>query len=323
MSTIKTNALIVGGGPAGSACAWRLKHAGVDCLILDHHVFPRFKACAGWITPELVSDLEMDPAEYPYSFTTYTSFKISVRGIKFTLRTRQHAIRRIEFDDWLLRRSGVPLRLHTVKKIERVQDGYLVDGKYFGKYLIGAGGTHCPVYRTFFHQVNSREKGKLIVAQEQEFPYSFKDDRCYLWFLENKLPGYAWYVPKANGYVNIGLGGAADTLKSNGDTLKSHWTYLIHKLDTMGLVRGHSFKPVGHAYYLRQRPSEARQDNAFIIGDAASLATLDMGEGIHPAIQSGFSAADSIIHDSDYSLRSIPQYSWPSLLRVAKLRIKA
>ena len=255
MSISSTEVLIVGGGPAGSSCAWRLKHAGVDSLILDQHAFPRFKACAGWITPELVRDIELDPAEYPYSFTTYTSFKVSVRGFKFTLRTRQHAIRRIEFDDWLLRRSGVPLQRHTVKKIERVRNGYLVDGKYLGKYLIGAGGTHCPVYRTFFQSAHARQEGKLIVAQEEEFPYSFKDDRCYLWFMENKLPGYAWYVPKANGYVNVGLGGAAETLKRNGDTLKNYWNYLIHKLDALGLVRGHAFKPVGHAYYLHHRPS--------------------------------------------------------------------
>jgi flavin-dependent dehydrogenase len=202
MSIITTDVLIVGGGPAGSACARRLKNAGVDCLILDQQAFPRFKTCAGWITPELIQDLEMDPQEYPHSFTTYTSFKISVRGLKFSLRTKQHAIRRIEFDHWLLQRSGVSVHHHRVRKIDRVQDGYLIDGKYFGKYLVGAGGTHCPVYRTFFDKGNSRDSGKLILAQEEEFSYPFTDDRCYLWFLENNLPGYAWYVPKSNGFVN-------------------------------------------------------------------------------------------------------------------------
>ena len=318
MSIMHTDVLIVGGGPAGSACAWRLKQAGVDCLILDRRAFPRYKVCAGWITPELVRDLQMDIEEYPHSFTTFTSFKISIRGFKLTLPTRQHAIRRIEFDDWLLRRAGVPVRQHAVKKLERVKQGYLVDNKYFGKYLIGAGGTQCPVYRTFFQPAHSRERGTLIVAQEEEFPYPYKDDRCYLWFLENKLPGYAWYVPKDDGYVNVGLGGAADALKTNGATLKQHWEYLIKKLEGLGLIQGHTFKPEGHAYYLRQRPSQARRDDAFIVGDAASLATFDMGEGIHPAIQSGFLAAEAIIHGSDYSLDSIPKYSWPSILRLSK-----
>ena len=312
---IQKDVLIVGGGPAGSSCAWHLKQNGVDCLILDQQNFPRFKPCAGWITPELIRDLEIDPSDYPYGFTTFKSFEISIRGLKFTLPTRQHAIRRYEFDDWLLHRSGAPVQNHTVKTITQVNDGYLIDGMYSCKYLIGAGGTHCPVYRILFQPANPKTAGSLIVAQEEEFPYPITNDRCHLWFLENQLPGYAWYVPKANGYVNVGLGGMARQLKTNGDTLKNHWDRLIKKLEEMELVRSHAFKPSGHYYYLRQSPSEVRIDNAFIVGDAAGLATLDLGEGIRPAIQSGLLAADAILHDRDYSLKSIPKYSWPSIIR--------
>src|SRR5206468_9342360 len=32
--------LIVGGGPAGSACAWKLRSAGLDVLVLDKRKFP-------------------------------------------------------------------------------------------------------------------------------------------------------------------------------------------------------------------------------------------------------------------------------------------
>jgi len=311
---IQTEVLIVGGGPAGSACAWRLKQNGVDCLILDQRDFPRFKPCAGWITPEIIRDLQMDPAEYPYSFTTFTSFDVSIRSFRFTLPTRQHAIRRYEFDDWLLHRSGAPIQNHTVKTISQVDSKYVIDDAYSAKYLVGAGGTHCPVYRTLFQPSDPKEAGSLIVAQEEEFSYDFTDKRCHLWFIENQLPGYSWYVPKANGYVNVGLGGFADQLKSNGDTLKHHWDGLIQKLDSMGLVRGHTFKPSGHSYFLRQRASEVRKDNAFIVGDAAGLATLDLGEGIRPAILSGLLAAEAILHNSDYSLTSIPKYSWPSII---------
>jgi flavin-dependent dehydrogenase len=312
---IKTEVLIVGGGPAGSACAWHLKQHGVDCLILDQHEFPRFKPCAGWITPELIRDLEMDPEEYPHSFTTFRSFEVSIRGFKFRLPTRQHAIRRYEFDNWLLQRSGAALDTQRVKTITQTGDGYVIDGTYSGKYLVGAGGTHCPVYRTLFQPSHPKESGSLVVAQEEEFPYHYTDSRCHLWFLENGLPGYAWYVPKADGYVNVGLGGFAERLKVNGDTLKKHWERLIQRLDAMGLVRGHAFKPSGHSYYVRRRISGIRNRNAFLVGDAARLATLDMGEGIRPAVQSGLLAAESIIYNRDYSLASIPKYSWPSILR--------
>ena len=56
--------LIVGGGPAGSACARQLGRAGFDVLILDKSQFPRDKVCAGWITPQVVEELEIDTRDY-------------------------------------------------------------------------------------------------------------------------------------------------------------------------------------------------------------------------------------------------------------------
>ncbi len=36
--------LIVGGGPAGSSCAWKLALGGLDTIILDKSHFPRHKS---------------------------------------------------------------------------------------------------------------------------------------------------------------------------------------------------------------------------------------------------------------------------------------
>ncbi|HEY3312459.1 MAG TPA: NAD(P)-binding protein [Anaerolineales bacterium] len=310
----KTEVIIVGGGPAGAACAWKLQQQQVDFLLLDKAVFPRFKPCAGWITPQVLQDLEMDTAEYPHSFTPFNSFQVAIKNFHFKLRTHQFAIRRVEFDDWLLQRSKSHFVNHAVKTIAFENDQYLVDGEYCAKYIIGAGGTHCPVNQAYFKQNVEQTKGSLIVAQEEEFAYEVSDDRCYLWFFQNGLPGYAWYVPKANGFVNVGVGGSAEQLKAKNDTLKRHWRLLEEKLDEMGLIRGHSYKPVGHSYYLRGRHPAPRNGNAFIIGDAAGLATRDMGEGIGPAIHSGIRAAEAIISGREYTVASVPKYSFPSLL---------
>ncbi|MGH8194247.1 MAG: FAD-dependent oxidoreductase, partial [Woeseiaceae bacterium] len=35
------DAIIVGGGPAGSTCAWKLREAGLDVIVLDRAEFPR------------------------------------------------------------------------------------------------------------------------------------------------------------------------------------------------------------------------------------------------------------------------------------------
>ncbi|HEX9030168.1 MAG TPA: FAD-dependent oxidoreductase, partial [Anaerolineales bacterium] len=130
---IQTDVIIVGGGPAGSACAWRLRQNNINCLVLDQQPFPRFKPCAGWITPQVVKDLALDPAEYSHGFTTFDALYVSIHGVKFKLRTRQHAIRRYEFDDWLLKRSGAPVVTHTVKSITPTDGMYVVDGAYAGK----------------------------------------------------------------------------------------------------------------------------------------------------------------------------------------------
>lgn len=306
---IKTDVLIIGGGPAGAACAWYLRCHNVDCLVIDRELFPRLKLCAGWIPPDVLADLETCPEEYPHSLTSFASLHIALRGVGFPLPTRQYAIRRIEFDHWLLQRSGAPVATRHARTIARVEGGYLVDGEYVGTYLVGAGGTHCPVYRTFFQDAHPRAQDTRIVTQEEEFPYAYTDPRCHLWFMENKLPGYAWYIPKAGGYVNVGVGGKAETLKANGDTIMRHWDALVEKLARRDLVKNYAFTPKGHSYYLRQNVSAVRVDNAFILGDAVGLATRDMGEGIGPAIKSGLLAAEAIVHGTDYTVDTIRQYS--------------
>lgn len=312
---LKADVIIVGGGPAGSACAWRLMEKHVDCLVLDQVPFPRFKPCAGWITPDVVKDLALNIADYPGSFTTFKKFYISVWGLQFKLRTTQHAIRRFEFDDWLLRRSGAPFVVHTVRSIVPEKEGYSLDGEFSARYLVGAGGTYCPVYRTLFKTSAPKTKTTLIAAQEEEFPYAFDDPNCRLWFFDHHLPGYSWYVPKSNGFINVGVGGMAEQLNGRGDNLKHHWARLVEKLDRMGLVRGHTYKPSAHTYYVRQRQPELRRGNAFVIGDAAGLASLDMGEGIGPAIRSGLLAADAILKDANYCIDSIGRYSFSSIIK--------
>ncbi len=311
----RVEVLIVGGGPAGAACAWRLRQNQADCLILDQKQFPRLKPCAGWITPQVVRSLQLVISEYPYGWTTFKEFLISIKGFSFRLPALQYAIRRIEFDDWLVKRSGAPILQHTVKEIKPVEDGYEVDGEYFGKYLVGAGGTYCPVYRTLFKPTFPKEKSRLIVAQEDEFYYPETDGHCRLWFFNNNLPGYAWIVPKANQIINVGVGGSAETLNRHGDHLKRHWDILTGRLEQLGLIRGYEYHPVAHSYYVRQELPKIRLGNAFLAGDALGLATRDMGEGIGNSIQSGLRAADAILLGGEYRLDGIPKYSVFSIVR--------
>lgn len=313
---LSTQVIIVGGGPAGAACAWQLGHHNIPCLVLDRTTFPRVKPCAGWVTPEVFNYLACSPEDYPHSLTTFTSFEVSLRGLKFHLPTRQYAIRRIEFDAWLLERSGAKVQQHQVEQVEYKNGRYLVDDQYSASHIVGAGGTHCPVRRDVFDTGRKNPRKGLIITKEEEFPYPFSDERCHLWFFEGGLPGYAWYVPKADGYLNVGIGGSAHGLKARRQSLNEHWHRLVEKLDRTGLVSSHSFDPLGYSYYLRERAPQVRLGNAFLVGDALGLATRDMGEGIGAAIHSGLLAADAIIHKRPYEINAIPRYSLPSLLRL-------
>jgi flavin-dependent dehydrogenase len=296
---------IVGGGPAGSSAAWKLKRGGADVLVLDKERFPRLKLCAGWITPEVVSDLALDPSAYPHRFLTFERMHAHVKGLHFKLHCVQHSIRRFEFDAWLLERSGAEVRQHTVRTIRRDTGGdYVIDEAFRCRYLIGAGGTRCPVYRTLFRAANPRASELQTVTLEHEFAYDWKDPDCHLWFFDKGLPGYSWYVPKADGWLNVGVGGMADRIKRSGVDIKHHWSNLVRMLDRK-LAAGAAYDPAGYSYYLRGNVEVARVDDAFLTGDAAGLATRDMCEGIGPAVRSGLRAADAILTRASYDIQDV------------------
>jgi menaquinone-9 beta-reductase len=306
--------LIVGGGPAGSSAAWHLKRAGADVLVLDRESFPRLKLCAGWITPEVVRELEMDLDAYPHRLLTFPRLRVHYGKLSLPVPCVQHSIRRYEFDAWLLERSGAPVEQHNVREIIADGDGYVIDGLYRCRHLIGAGGTRCPVYRTLFRELNPRAHELQIVTLEHEIEYDWDDPDCHLWFCDEGLPGYSWYVPKESGWLNVGIGGFAGRIKDQGQDIKTHWEHFAAKLGG-GLTRGADYDPTGYSYFLRGRVDVVRRDNAFITGDAAGLASRDLGEGIGPAIRSGLRAAEAILHGAAYRLDDVTGMSVTSIAK--------
>lgn len=311
---IDSEVIVVGGGPAGSTCAWKLKENNIETIVLDKKIFPGHKVCAGWVTPKALKDLGLKIENYPHGIMTFNKLHFTFGGKKLNIRTRQYSIRRYEFDHWLLERSRAPVYQHTVNDIRREDGHYIIDDRFRCKYVVGAGGTDCPVYQTFFKKINPRVQERQIVALEEEFLYAYQDKNCYLWFYENNLPGYSWYVPKADGYLNIGIGGKFAALKNRGDSIRNHWNHFVKKLENLSLVKHHSFEPRGYSYYLRQNIEGGESNHAFITGDALGLATLDMGEGIGPAVESGILAAKAIINGGRYSLRSVTKHSFIRIL---------
>jgi hypothetical protein len=61
-------------------------------------------------------------------------------------------------------------------KIEAASGRYVIDDAVSSAaaYLIGAGGTRCPVYRTLFRDSQSARDGLQTVTLEHEIPYDWR-----------------------------------------------------------------------------------------------------------------------------------------------------
>jgi menaquinone-9 beta-reductase len=293
--------LIVGAGPAGSSCAWALRQAGIDAAIVDKRAFPRDKVCGGWITPQILEELRFDPTEYSRGriFQPITAFRTSIIGgpeIETAYAAPiSYGIRRCEFDEFLLRRSGAPVHENTpLKSLERSDSGWLVNGRFRARLVVGAGGHFCPVAR--FLGANARAE-IAVAAQEAEFEMdSAQRGRCSiqgevpeLYFCSDML-GYGWCFRKQN-FLNIGLG----RLDPRG--LPAHFSALLGFLRRAGKI-GSDLPAAaqGHAYLLYAKTTRPLvSDGILLIGDAAGLAYSQSGEGIRPAIESGLLAAQAIV----------------------------
>ncbi len=293
--------LIVGGGPAGSACAWRLRRRGMDVLLLDRKEFPRDKVCAGWITPQVLQALELEPGDYAQErvLEPITGFRTGLIGGSL-LETRygevvSYGIRRCEFDHWLLRRSGARLRLgEPLESLERDGTGWIVNGAIATPMLVGAGGHACPVARQLGAMLGSRLP--LVAAREAEIRLdstavagcTLRGDTPELYFSRD-LKGYGWCVRKGD-WLNLGLG-REDTRNLPG-RLKEFLRW-VHEQGRIPLLSDASFR--GHAYLLYGHASRPLSGSGvLLVGDAAGLAYPRSGEGIRPAVESGLLGADLI-----------------------------
>ncbi len=127
--------LIVGGGPGRLLVRLATRGSGLDVVILDKQVFPRHKVCGGWITPAVLAELDIDPAEYGRDrvLQPITAFRTgSIGGPALETEYGEpvsYGIRRCEFDDYLLRRSGRTLLSGApLKTLERAGDRWIANG---------------------------------------------------------------------------------------------------------------------------------------------------------------------------------------------------
>src|SRR5262249_5692776 len=224
-----------------------------------------------------------------------------------SIAARGDFIRRVEFDDFLLRRSGASvIQGHTVSSLERQDGAWIVDRTYVAPLIVGAGGTNCPVARTLF----PGKPGHPVAAQEREFEADAAEvaaarlgaDGEPELLLHDDLGGYSWNVPKG-AWLNVGTGTAV------ARRVRPAWAaardFFLDSGHLPASARGPLALPEGHAYYLFDPAhlDSCHRDGAFLVGDALGLAHPLTAEGILPAVVSGRACAEAILAGAPLSYR--------------------
>lgn len=291
------DAVVIGGGPAGAACATSLQQRGISNLILDKSAFPRHKTCGGLLTQKSVLLLESLLPELSDE-TLAAVFCDESRVLELydgrTRLTRSEiayplrSVRRFDFDHFLIgqyrKLGGAVLekqtgyRLDTEKRRILLQNG---DEIHY-KYCVAADGAlsktraalGCKDPTLGFCVETWVDKALLATVDAVGIAFGV-------------VPaGYAWVFPSGK-ELCIGLGGVYDRENDYPGILRGYLGLL--GLDPTAFpIRG-AFVPIGKPVDQRKAPK-----NSLLIGDAGGFVDPMYGEGLYYALATGIYAAEAI-----------------------------
>ncbi len=287
MSSISTDILIIGAGPAGLACAKILAEQGRKVLVLERRQEIGPKVCAGGITwsglIRLVPE-ELIEGRFPEQHIFTPCQQIAVREPEPVIAT----VSRRTLGQWMARQAAqAGAEIITETKVTAI-DGLRVTAvsgcssrTFTCSHLVGADGANSLVRRSL--GLPAEERGTGINFQVPQ--------RCERmeWHLSAQAfgCGYAWIFPHKD-TVSVGAYSpqadmSAGRLKRNFLKWAAGRGFQLDELACQAALinydyRGYSFGPV------------------WLAGDAAGLASGLTGEGIYPAVISGETVARRILN---------------------------
>ncbi len=283
---------IVGGGPAGAACAAVCAEAGLKTLLLERAQFPRDKVCGDCLNPAAWPVLERlglanRVLTLTHSALTRVEFIDRSGGVlAVPLPSNgegEIALRRSHFDQLLLERAkelgAIVLQQHPLLNIDSRAPWKLKtpNGHFEAKTLVAADGRNSTVAH-LCGVLKSAPPDRIGMQTHVSRPEGFGDKVT----LQFRPEGYCGMAAVGAGTINVCL----VAKPKNMPALKA-WANEQLSLDAKQEWR--SISP------LSRSALSPRHGSLLLAGDAARVVEPFTGEGITYALRSGELAGRSII----------------------------
>ena len=317
----KFDIVIVGAGPAGSACAIKLADSGLKIALLDKATFPRDKTCGDALSVDVINQLEMLSPSLTADFHNMQD-KIASYGVKIFSPDHNHIdipfiykgkkshgyiSTRLSFDNLLFthaKQSGNVSVFEncTVANVEVNENVATVStnlGVFEAAIVLGADGAHSVVSKHVGDIKVEKNHYSAGLRVYYENVASFHEENFIeLHFFKDILPGYLWVFPLADNKANVGIGMLSSTVSKKKVNLKETMTNLI-KTHPHLVERFKDARPLetikGYGLPLGSKKRNLSGERFLLLGDAAALIDPFSGEGIANAIRSGRVAAEHVV----------------------------
>ncbi len=296
MPPAEWDTVVVGAGPAGTACAGILASHGARVLVLEKSGFPREKVCGDCLNPRCHSlfaklGIAGDIAAAEQGTARFVSFVSPAnRTVSVALPFPEAVIARSQFDAILARRAadlGAELAFGcAVHKVEclgenstrwRVHSGGAV---HTSRFLIAADGRNSTVARLLGILPPAKRARLALQSQLPHIP-KFRET-IQLTILS---AGYVGIAPVGGGRMNV-------CLVSRPQNLGTIRAWADQNLGSDASTQWNSLAPLD-----RSPVSPAPPDfpGLALLGDAARVVEPFTGEGIYYALKTGELAAEAIL----------------------------
>lgn len=294
------DAVVVGGGPAGSTAATELARSGRAVLLLDRD--GRIKPCGGAIPPRLIEDFAIPDSLIVARISSARMVSPANQAVDMPIEGGYVGmVDRDTFDEWLRQRAvttGAERQTGTFERVDRDAEGVTTvqfqdsSGEtqtVCTRAVIGADGAKSKVAQQC---IPGAEKMPFVFAYHEiiESPdtpdANFDASRCDVYYQGRLSPDfYAWIFPHGK-TASIGVGSA-----NKGFSLRSAVSTL--KADT-GLDKATTLRREGAPIPLRPLKCWDNGRDVVLAGDAAGVVAPASGEGIYYAMYGGQLAAEAV-----------------------------